>query len=85
MLTPKPDNPLDRRMAIMALFDSGEMHGPCTVEDVKTHVGGTTMGVTWALRTLGFTIARRESTRREPTGNGRRTKKVKIPREWARA
>ena len=84
MTTTKPDNPLDRRIAIMELFDSGEMHGSCTVEDIKDHVGGTTMGVTWAVRDLGFTIARRESTRREPTGKGRRTKKVKVPREWAR-
>jgi hypothetical protein len=47
-------------------------------------VGGTFQGVTRALRDLEFTIAKRESKRRIPTGQGRRTKKVKIPRQYAR-
>ena len=84
MLNAKPDNPLDRWIAIMDLFDSGELSGLYTVAEIIERVGGTTQGVTRALRDMGFTIAMRESTRREPTGHGRRTRKVKIPRQWAR-
>lgn len=41
----KPDNPLDRRIAIMDLFDSGEMSGPCTAADIVERVGGTARGI----------------------------------------
>ena len=80
----KPDNAMDRRIAIMDLFDSGKVFGPCSVEDLVKRVGGTSRGVTGALRALGFEIARRASTRRVPTGKGRRKKKLKIPRQWQR-
>ena len=84
MLNAKPDNPLDRRIAIMDLFDSGELSGPYTVAEIIERVGGTNQGVTRALRDMGFTIAKRESARRVPTGHGRRTRLVRIPRQWAR-
>ena len=80
----KPDNPLDRRIAIMELYDSDGFVGPCTAVDMVEHVGGTTRGVASALADLGFTIAKRESKRRVPTGNGRRTKLERVPRQYAR-
>ena len=66
----KPDNPLDRRIAIMDLFDTGE-YGPCTAQEMVDLVGGTPRGMAAALNDLGFTIAKRESTKRVPTGKGR--------------
>ncbi len=82
MLTSKPDNPLDRRIAIMDLYDSGECHGPCTAQEMAERVGGTVRGVTAAFRDLAFVIARRESRRRIPTGKGNRTRAEKVPRQW---
>jgi hypothetical protein len=84
MALTKPDNPLDRRIAIMDLFDSGEFTGPCTAVEMVERVGGTVQGATRALRDLEFTIVRRESVRREKIGIGRRTKAVKIPRQYGR-
>ena len=80
----KPDNPLDRRIAIMELYDSGGFVGQCTGQDIAELLGGTLRGVTAALKDLGFTISRRESTKRVPIGIGRRTKAVRVPREYAR-
>ena len=79
----RPENPMDRRIAIMELFDTGRLSDTCTVQEIVRIIGGNSQATTPALRTLKFTIARRESTRREPTGHGRRTRKVKIPRQWA--
>ena len=84
MSSAKPDNPLDRRITIMDLFDAGEWVGPCTAQELVDLVGGTVRGVASALNDLGFTIAKRESTKRIPSGLGRRTKKVKVPRKYAR-
>ena len=44
MMNGKPDNPLDRCIAIMDLFDSGEYIGPCTAVDMVARVGGTARG-----------------------------------------
>lgn len=84
MTNDRPNNPIDRRIAIMDLFDSGEWSGTATVQQLADRLGSKPQSIQYALRQLAFTIARRESTRREPTGHGRRTRKVKIPREWAR-
>ena len=84
MINSPPDNPIDRRIAIMDLFDSGEWSGSVTAQEIADRLGSRPQSVNRALRQLEFTIARRESTRRERTGQGRRTKVVKIPREWAR-
>ena len=83
MPSKKPDNPTDRRIAVMDLYDSGRFYGPCTVEDMRSRVGGTSQGVTRALRTLQFTIARRRSIRTVQTPKGRK-KKVMVPRAWER-
>ena len=83
MPSKKPDNPTDRRIAIMDLYDSGLFVGICSVEDMVQRFGGTSQGVTRALRALGFTIANRRSKRTELTPKGRK-KKVMMPRKWAR-
>lgn len=73
---------MDRRIAVMTLFDTGRLSGTCTVQELTQIIGGNTQSMTRAVRSLGFTIARKESTRREPTGHGKRTRKVKVPRQW---
>ena len=83
MASTKPDNPLDRRIAIMDLFDAGEWVGSCAAQDLVDLVGGTVRGVASALNDLGFTIAKRESTKRVP-GKGPRKKTVRVPRQYAR-
>ena len=47
MTTQKPDNPLDRRLSIMDLYDSGVLIGPKSVEEIVQYVGGTTRGLLW--------------------------------------
>ena len=84
MATAKPDNPLDRRIAIMDAFDDGTLTGAQTAQGIADIFGGTARGIAAAFKDLGFAVTRRESTRRVPTGNGKRTKKVKIPREYAK-
>ena len=84
MLSQRPDNPLDRRIAIMELYDSGEFYGPCTAEEMARFVGGTLRGVAVALKDLGFTTARKASAKRVPTGEGRKTRLERIPRQYAR-
>ena len=84
MLSTRPDNPLDRRLAIMELYDTGEFSGVCTAEEMAKFVGGTIRGVAAALKDLGFTTARKPSTRRVPTGEGKKTGKEGIPRQYAR-
>ena len=79
----KPENPTDRRIAIMDLYDSGMFLGPCSVDEMQKRVGGTSQGVTRALRDMGFTIASRRSTRTEMSPKGRK-RQVKIPRRWER-
>lgn len=59
MATNKPDNPTDRKIAIMDLYDSGLFLGPCSVEEMQKRIGCTSQGVTRSLRDLGFTIATR--------------------------
>ena len=83
MTNEKPTNPMDRRILIMDLFDEGRFHGSTTVEDLVKATGGTSVAITRALRALRFEIARRASTRRVRIGKGRRTKAVKVPRQWA--
>ena len=58
MQMPKSDNPLDRRLAIMDLFDRGEVSGSCTVDQLVQMVGGTARGIGVALKDLGFVITR---------------------------
>ena len=83
MIGAKPDNPLDRRIAIMDLFDSGEWVGTCTAQDMAQLVGGTSRGIAAAFKDLGFTIARRESSRRVP-GKGNRKKTERVPRQYGK-
>ncbi len=84
MTTPKPDNPIDRRIAIMDAFDAGTLAGAQTAQAVAEIFGGTPRGIVAAFKDLGFTVARRASTRRVPTGNGKRKKTIQIPREYAK-
>ena len=84
MTTAPADNPVDRRIAIMDLFDSGEWSGSITAQQLAGRLGCRARSATIALTQLNFGIAKRASTRRERTGHGRRTRKVRIPREWAR-
>ena len=84
MTIAKPDNPLDRRIAIMELFDNAEVYGAVTVAGIAERVGGTPQGVMRALNDLGFDKSRRASKRRVKTGEGRKSKLVKIPAEWSR-
>lgn len=81
--TTKPDNPLDRRIAIMTWYERGMFLGAKSAEEIKDALGGTPRSVTVALRELGFTVAERRKTRRVPTGQGRKTRLVNIPRKWA--
>ena len=83
MATPKPKTPLDRRIAIMDMYDAGAFIGPKSAEDLVGELGGTVRGMGVALRELGFRIARRETKRRVRTGQGRRTQVVRTPRTWA--
>ena len=84
MTTAPADNPVDRRIAIMDLFDSGEWSGSITAQQLASRLGCRARSATIALAQLNFGIARRASTRRERTGHGRRTRKVRVPRQWAR-
>ena len=81
--TAKPDNPLDRRIAIMNYYDRGAFIGAKSAEEIRNELGGTSRSVSIALRELGFSIAERRKSRRVPTGQGRKTKQVVIPRKWA--
>ena len=74
----KPDNPMDRRIAIMELFDSGRFFGTCSVDEMVKRVGSNSPSITRAFTALGFTIARRRSSRRV------KTKIINIPRQYKR-
>ena len=80
----KPDNPLDRRIAIMDMFDSEGWHGSCTAIDMAEMVGGTARGMSAAFRDLGFTITRPERLKRVPTGNGMKTKVERVLSQYTR-
>ena len=84
MINSPPDNPIDRRIAIMDLFDDGGWTGSVTVQQLAERLGSRPLSINRALRQLEFTISRRESVRRVRTGQGKRTKREKVPREWAR-
>ena len=88
MLSERPDNPLDnpldRRIAIMGLYDTGEFYGPCEAEEMAKVLGCTPRGVAAAFKDLGFKVSREASTRRERTGEGRKTRVEKIPRQYTR-
>ena len=81
--TAKPDNPLDRRIAIMNHYESGIFVGRKSAEEIRWEVGGTVTSISLALKELGFTIAEPRKTRRVPTGQGRKTLRVHTPRKYA--
>ena len=81
--TPKPDNPLDRRIAIMNHYESGIFVGQKSAEEIRWEVGGTVASISVALTALGFKTAERRKTRRIPTGQGRKTRVVTTPRKYA--
>lgn len=79
----RPDNPLDRRIAIMHHYEQGLFVGAKTAEDIRTELGGTARSISNALSSLGFTTAERSKVKRVKTGQGRRTRLVRTPARYA--
>ena len=74
---------LYRRVAIMDAYENGTVKGNQSAVDLVDMIGGTPRSVSVALKELGFTIAERSNIRRVRTGEGRKTRLVRIPRKWA--
>lgn len=83
MLGQKPDNPLDRRIAIMIYYEKGYFIGSKSAEEIRDELGGNINSISRALKELGFTIAEKRKEKRVKTGQGRKSRKVVTHRKWA--
>ena len=89
----RPTNPVDRRIAVMDLYDAHELPIPCTAEEVAQRFGSTTRSVGMALQALGFARSKRRPTKKvdydppRKLKSGRISKRkhtILLPHTWAR-